>query len=104
MTFEGPAGRPGRLGVGVVGAGRVGAVIGSALRAAGHPVVAVSAVSEESRARAETMLPGVPILEITEVVRRSELVLLAVPHVYFAVVPGRMVASGLDVETVLEHE
>ena len=79
MTFEGPAGRPGRLGVGVVGAGRVGAVIGSALRAAGHPVVAVSAVSEESRARAETMLPGVPILEITEVVRRSELVLLAVP-------------------------
>ena len=79
MTYEGPAGRPGRLGVGVVGAGRVGAVIGSALRAAGHPVVAVSAVSEESRARAETMLPGVPILEVAEVVRRSELVLLCVP-------------------------
>ena len=82
MTYEGPAGRPGRpgrLGVGVVGAGRVGAVIGSALRAAGHPVVAVSAVSEESRGRAETMLPGVPILEVEEVVRRSELVLLAVP-------------------------
>ena len=79
MTYEGPAGRPGRLGVGVVGAGRVGAVIGSALRAAGHPVVAVSAVSEESRGRAETMLPGVPILEVAEVVRRSELVLLSVP-------------------------
>jgi predicted short-subunit dehydrogenase-like oxidoreductase (DUF2520 family) len=54
-------------------------VLGSALRAAGHSVVAVSAVSEESRERAETMLPGVPMLAVTEVVRRAELVLLAVP-------------------------
>ena len=68
-----------RLGVGVVGAGRVGAVLGSALRAVGHPVIGVSAVSEESRERAETLLPGVPVLEVPEVVRRSELVLLAVP-------------------------
>ncbi|MBB2925317.1 Rossmann-like and DUF2520 domain-containing protein [Cellulomonas cellasea] len=71
--------RPGRLGVGVVGAGRVGAVLGSALRAAGHPVVAVSAISAESRERAEQLLPGVPVLDVPEVVRRSELVLLAVP-------------------------
>src|SRR4051794_21076377 len=74
-----PAARPGRLGVGVVGAGRVGAVLGSALRAAGHPVVAVSAISEASRERAATLLPGVPVLDIPEVVRRAELVLLAVP-------------------------
>jgi len=74
-----PSRRPGRLGVGVVGAGRVGAVLGSALRAAGHPVVAVSAVSAESRERAEQLLPGVPVLDVPEVVRRSELVLLAVP-------------------------
>ena len=40
--------------------GRVGAVLGSALRAAGHPVVAVSAISEASRERAATLLPGVP--------------------------------------------
>ena len=79
MTAGGGSDRPGRLGVGVVGAGRVGVVIGSALRAAGHSVVAVSAVSAESRARAEAMLPGVPVLEVTEVVRRAELVLLAVP-------------------------
>lgn len=71
--------RPGRLGVGVVGAGRVGAVLGSALRAAGHPVVAVSAISEASVERAEQLLPGVPVVEVPEVVRRSELVLLAVP-------------------------
>ena len=46
MTAD-PAARPGRLGVGVVGAGRVGAVLGSALAGAGHPVVGVSAVSQE---------------------------------------------------------
>ncbi|MBO3085042.1 Rossmann-like and DUF2520 domain-containing protein [Cellulomonas fengjieae] len=74
-----PASRPGRLGVGVVGPGRVGAVLGSALRAAGHPVVAVSAISEASRERAQTLLPGVPVLDVPEVVRRSELVLLTVP-------------------------
>ena len=71
--------KPGRLGVGVIGAGKVGAVLGAALRAAEHAVVGVHAVSEESRERAEALLPGVPVLEIPEIVRRSELVLLAVP-------------------------
>lgn len=71
--------RPGRLGVGIIGAGKVGAVLGAALRAAEHAVVGVSAVSEASRERAETLLPGVPILEIPDVVERAELVLLAVP-------------------------
>ena len=71
--------RPGRLGVGVVGAGRVGSVLGNALRAAGHAVVGVSAVSAASRERAELLLPGVPVLEIPDVVERAELVLLTVP-------------------------
>ncbi len=71
--------KPGRLGVGIVGAGKVGAVLGAALRAAEHAVVGVSAVSEASRERAGTLLPGVPILEVQEIVERSELVLLAVP-------------------------
>ena len=79
VTPPDPAARPGRLGVGVVGTGRVGAVLGSALRAAGHPVVAVSAISEASRERAAALLPGVPVLDIPEVVRRAELVLLTVP-------------------------
>ncbi|PFG44398.1 putative short-subunit dehydrogenase-like oxidoreductase (DUF2520 family) [Isoptericola jiangsuensis] len=74
-----PASRPGRLGVGIVGAGRVGAVLGSALRSAGHAVVGASGVSAESRERIATLLPGVPHLEVTEVVERAELVLLAVP-------------------------
>ncbi|GAB2471741.1 Rossmann-like and DUF2520 domain-containing protein [Xylanimonas ulmi] len=71
--------RPGRLGVGVVGAGRVGAVLGSALRAAGHAVVGVSAISEASRERAAALLPGVPVIEVAQVVERAELVLLTVP-------------------------
>ncbi len=89
----GPAARPGRLGVGVVGAGRVGAVLGSALRAAGHPVVAVSAVSDASRERAELLLPGVPVLDVPEVVRRAELVLLAVPDDALAALVAGLAAT-----------
>nr|WP_229052273.1 DUF2520 domain-containing protein [Aeromicrobium sp. Leaf350] len=68
-----------RARVGIVGAGRVGAVLGARLRAAGHDVVAVSARSEASLLRARTLLHGVPVLDPAEVVRRSDLVLLAVP-------------------------
>lgn len=76
MTYEE---HPARLGVGVVGAGRVGAVLGAALARAGHRVVAVSAVSPASRERAELLLPGVPVLPVPEVVAAAELVLLTVP-------------------------
>jgi len=62
-----------------MGAGKVGAVLGAALRAAEHAVVGVSAVSDASRERAESLLPGVPILEVQDIVERAELVLLAVP-------------------------
>jgi predicted short-subunit dehydrogenase-like oxidoreductase (DUF2520 family) len=71
--------RPARLRVGVVGAGRVGAALGAALRRAGHEIVAVSAVSTASRRRAERMLPAVPILAPDEVVAAADLVLLTVP-------------------------
>ncbi|MCM3536172.1 MULTISPECIES: Rossmann-like and DUF2520 domain-containing protein [Cellulosimicrobium] len=79
MSAAEGARRPGRLGVGVVGAGRVGAVLGSALRAVGHAVVGASGVSDASRDRIETLLAGVPVLEVPQVVERAELVLLAVP-------------------------
>jgi len=71
--------KPGRLAVGVVGAGRVGAVLGAALREAGHRLVGASGVSEASLSRIETLLPGVPRLEVEEVVRAADLVLLTVP-------------------------
>ena len=93
VAADGP-GRPGRLGVGVVGAGRVGSVLGNALRAAGHAVVGVSAVSQESRERAELLLPAVPVLEVPEVVRRAELVLLTVPDDALPALVGGLAELG----------
>lgn len=63
----------------MVGTGRVGAVLGAALRRAGHRLVAASGVSEASRTRAQELLPGTPVLPVEDVVRRAELVVLAVP-------------------------
>lgn len=71
--------RPARLDVGVVGAGKVGAVLGAALQQAGHRMVAVSGVSEASRTRAAELLPGIPLLPPEQVVARAELLVLAVP-------------------------
>ena len=64
------AGRPARLAIGVVSAGRVGAVMGAALAAAGHRVVAASGVSRASVRRAAALLPGVPLVPPDEVGRR----------------------------------
>ena len=74
-----PHERPARFDVGVVGAGRVGAVLGAALARAGHVVSGVSAVSEASLDRAATLLPGVPVKPVPEVVAGAHLVVLAVP-------------------------
>lgn len=82
------------LRIGVVGAGRVGAVLGAALRAAGHEVVAVSAVSEESVERAEMLLPGVPVAPVPEVVEAAQLVLLAVPDDALADLVAGLHATG----------
>ncbi len=68
-----------RLGVGIIGVGKVGAVMGAALRDAGHAIVGVSAGSEASRDRADAMLPGVPVLDVETLVDRAELILFTVP-------------------------
>jgi predicted short-subunit dehydrogenase-like oxidoreductase (DUF2520 family) len=65
--------------VGVIGAGRVGAVVAAAFGAAGHEVVAAHGLSDASRARAADLLPGVPLLGVAAVVERSDLLLLTVP-------------------------
>jgi len=72
------AGRDGRLGVGIVGAGRVGPVLGAALAGAGHALTGITSGSDDDRV--EAILPGLPVLTADEVVRRSELVVIAVPH------------------------
>lgn len=83
-----------RLGVGIVGAGRVGAVLGNALRAAGHAVVGASGVSAGTLERIEALLPGVPVLDVPEVVERAELVLLTVPDDALADLVAGLAALG----------
>jgi predicted short-subunit dehydrogenase-like oxidoreductase (DUF2520 family) len=73
------AAAPARLRVGVIGAGRVGAVLGAALAAAGHDVVAAAGLSTASAERAARLLPGVPLVPADQVVAVSDLVVLAVP-------------------------
>lgn len=86
--------RSGRLGLGIIGAGRVGPVIGAALAGAGHAIVGVSAVSEESRERAAAMLPNVPILDVPVLVERSELVVIAVPDAELPGLVAGLAATG----------
>jgi predicted short-subunit dehydrogenase-like oxidoreductase (DUF2520 family) len=99
MSTLPPAGVPaqrrsGRLGVGIIGAGRVGPILGAALAGAGHALVGITAVSDSSRERAAAILPGVPILEIPEVIERSELVLLAVPDSGLEALVAGLAATG----------
>jgi predicted short-subunit dehydrogenase-like oxidoreductase (DUF2520 family) len=87
---------PAELGVGVVGAGRVGTALAAALRRAGHRVVAVSAVSATSRRRAETLLPGVPVRPPQEVVAGADLVLLTVPDDVLPGLVAGLAATGTE--------
>lgn len=57
----------------------MGSVLGAAFARAGHHVVACTAVSDISRLRAESLLPGVPVLPVHEAVADVDLVLIAVP-------------------------
>jgi predicted short-subunit dehydrogenase-like oxidoreductase (DUF2520 family) len=90
----GASARPARLAVGVISAGRVGAVLGAALARSGHVVVATSGVSTASLRRAEDLLPDVPLLDPPEVAGRADLVLLAVPDDALAGLVRGLVATG----------
>ena len=96
--------RPARLAVGVVSAGRVGAVLGAALARAGHVVVAASGVSKASERRAEELLPDVPLLPPDEVAARSDLVLLAVPDDALAgLIRGLVATQSLKAGQIVVH-
>ncbi|MFE9192180.1 Rossmann-like and DUF2520 domain-containing protein [Micromonospora sp. NPDC007208] len=83
------------LTVGVVGAGRVGAVLGAALAAAGHRVVAVSGSSGASRARLALLLPEVPRCPVTAVAHAAaDLLLIAVPDDTLAGVVADLAERG----------
>jgi predicted short-subunit dehydrogenase-like oxidoreductase (DUF2520 family) len=89
---------PARLAVGVVGPGRAGAALGAALVRAGHAVVAVSAVSEASVARARAIFPEAMITEPDQVLRHADLVLLTVPDDALPGLVAGLAATGAPVQ------
>lgn len=96
--------RPARLAVGVVSAGRVGAVLGAALAATGHRVVATSGVSRASERRAAELLPEVPLRPPDEVVAGADLALLAVPDdVLPGLVRGLAAAGSFRAGQIVVH-
>src|SRR5690606_26340872 len=68
------------LTIGVLGAGRVGAVLGAALVRAGHRVVAASGRSPQSTSRIATLLPDASHVGAVEVARAAtDLLVISVP-------------------------
>ena len=83
---------PARLRVGVVGAGKVGVVLGAALARAGHKLVAVTAVSDASVRR--------PAAVLTD----ADLVLLTVPDDALPGLVNGLAATNAPVEgRILAH-
>ena len=80
--------------VGVVGAGRVGAVLAAALRDAGHEIVAAAGESDASRGRIASLLPGTPVVKPSEAARAADLLLLTVPDDMLPNVVAMLSASG----------
>ena len=68
-----------RLNFGVIGAGRVGPIIGSALASAGHKFLGITQPSLKSRERVDLLLPGVNYSDSLTIINDSELVILALP-------------------------
>ena len=92
------AGRPARLAVGIIGAGRVGTALGAALARAGHQVVAASAVSDASLRRARANFPDAVITEPGQVLRRADLAMLTVPDDALPGLVAGLAATGAPLE------
>ncbi|MEV0267155.1 Rossmann-like and DUF2520 domain-containing protein [Hamadaea sp. NPDC050747] len=83
------------LTVGVIGAGRVGAILGAALAAAGHHVVAASGVSAAAKHRIATLLPQARNLPADQVAREAhDLLIIAVPDDALAAVVAGLAGIG----------
>jgi predicted short-subunit dehydrogenase-like oxidoreductase (DUF2520 family) len=82
------------LRVGVIGAGRVGAVLAAVLRSRGHDIVSVAGESDASLRRAADLLPGVRVAKPTAVARTCDVLLLTVPDDMLENVVIQLTASG----------
>ncbi|HWG98992.1 MAG TPA: Rossmann-like and DUF2520 domain-containing protein [Pilimelia sp.] len=88
--------------VGLVGAGRVGAVLAAALARAGHRLVVARGRSAATRDRAARLLPGVPELPAAQVAAAADLLLVAVPDDAIEPVVGAL-AGALRPGQVVAH-
>lgn len=83
-----------RLDVGVISAGRVGSALGASLARAGHRVVAASAVSDASKARAARLLPSAQIMPADEVAALADLLIISVPDDAIAALIEALATGG----------
>lgn len=90
-----------RPSVGVVGAGRVGAVLAVRLRNADYPLTGVSGRSPATLLRIAALLGDAPVLEPTALARNSDILLLAVPDDVLAEVAEKLAADVRPGQLVL---
>lgn len=85
-----------RLAVGIIGAGRVGAVLGAALARTGNfQVVAASGVSDATRTRIAQLLPDAATMPADAVARRAtDLLIISVPDDALAAVVAGLAGTG----------
>jgi predicted short-subunit dehydrogenase-like oxidoreductase (DUF2520 family) len=98
--------RPPRLPArtGVIGAGRVGVTLATALRRAGYQISGAATLSPGNRARVRRLLPGTPILPPDEVATASDLLILAVPDDALAgLVKGLTAAKAIHSGQIVVH-
>ena len=94
------------MAVGIIGAGRVGAVLGAALARTGrYRLVAASGVSDASKSRIARLLPGTPNVPADAVARSAaELLIIAVPDdALAAVVTGLAGIGALRPGQIVAH-
>jgi predicted short-subunit dehydrogenase-like oxidoreductase (DUF2520 family) len=90
--------------VGVIGAGRVGAVLAAALAERGYRILATSAVSAASLERARRLIPQAHVLPADQVPAGVDLLLLAVPDDALAgLVRGLVEANVIRPGQVVVH-
>jgi predicted short-subunit dehydrogenase-like oxidoreductase (DUF2520 family) len=89
------------MNIAIVGAGTVGTAVAVRWASAGHAIVGVSG-REETSARAEAWLPGVPVAAIAEAVRGAAVVAVAVPDAAMEAVASE-IAGAIEPGTAVLH-
>jgi predicted short-subunit dehydrogenase-like oxidoreductase (DUF2520 family) len=80
--------------VGIIGAGRVGSVLGAALDRAGYEIIGVSGRSAATRSRIEDLLPNARRRRPADVAAEADLVIFAVPDDALAPLVAHLAESG----------